>query len=433
MITRGNARAEVFHKPEDYAAFFKLMHDANERLPMRRLAWCVMPNHFHLVLWPHKDGDLSTWMQWLLTAARPPLPSPLSWQRTRLAGAFQGFSDRGRRALVDGLAVCGAQRAAGQLGAARGVVGMVFGGGAGRGAMLRCSTPVPCRGVRIGWSGSTVRRAMRSWRRCENVSSGARLMAARRGSTRRHRSWDWKRAFVRAGDRRTRKSRMSPFCFTGKFTTAKCRVMQIRVSGEAEPLEPTPPHRFFSLDRSDYIPAHELRVGEKLRTRNGRSIAVESIGMKPGLHRVFNFEVEGDHNFFVGECGVLVHNAYEGEGLLPKGTDEGDQLRYDRYTAGKAAAGEEALSFDDWFVVSRGGRNGGPIHDALQKEMSSRPGFDSEVRFGDTWADAAGPDEIHQIGDLNVRGDPIARARCNQRDRRVNRLSKRGYLLLGQG
>ena len=31
------------------------------------------------------------------------------------------------------------------------------------GAMLRALTPVPCRGVRIGWSGSTVRRAMRSW------------------------------------------------------------------------------------------------------------------------------------------------------------------------------------------------------------------------------------------------------------------------------
>ncbi len=26
-----------------------------------------MPNHFHLVLWPYEDGDLSNWMQWLLT------------------------------------------------------------------------------------------------------------------------------------------------------------------------------------------------------------------------------------------------------------------------------------------------------------------------------------------------------------------------------
>lgn len=34
---------------------------------MRVLAYCLMPNHFHLVLWPHHDGDLSRWMQWILT------------------------------------------------------------------------------------------------------------------------------------------------------------------------------------------------------------------------------------------------------------------------------------------------------------------------------------------------------------------------------
>jgi len=27
-----------------------------------------MPNHFHLALWPRRDGDLSRFMQWLLTA-----------------------------------------------------------------------------------------------------------------------------------------------------------------------------------------------------------------------------------------------------------------------------------------------------------------------------------------------------------------------------
>jgi len=37
-------------------------------LPMRLLAYCLMPNHFHLVLWPREDGDLSAWMQWLMTA-----------------------------------------------------------------------------------------------------------------------------------------------------------------------------------------------------------------------------------------------------------------------------------------------------------------------------------------------------------------------------
>jgi len=35
---------------------------------MRVLAYCLMPNHFHLALWPQADGDLSRWMQWVLTA-----------------------------------------------------------------------------------------------------------------------------------------------------------------------------------------------------------------------------------------------------------------------------------------------------------------------------------------------------------------------------
>ena len=34
---------------------------------MRVLGYCLMPNHFHLVLRPWGDGDLGRWMQWLLT------------------------------------------------------------------------------------------------------------------------------------------------------------------------------------------------------------------------------------------------------------------------------------------------------------------------------------------------------------------------------
>ena len=68
VLNRGNARAEVFHKEEDYAAFIALLPPACERLPMRVLGYCLMPNHFHLLLWPFEDGDLGRWMQWLLTS-----------------------------------------------------------------------------------------------------------------------------------------------------------------------------------------------------------------------------------------------------------------------------------------------------------------------------------------------------------------------------
>lgn len=58
----------MFHKPDDYAAFVGLFAPACERISMRLVGWCLMPNHFHLVLWPRKDGDLGRWMQWLLTS-----------------------------------------------------------------------------------------------------------------------------------------------------------------------------------------------------------------------------------------------------------------------------------------------------------------------------------------------------------------------------
>jgi putative transposase len=35
---------------------------------MRVVGYCLMPNHFHLVLWPPGDSDLSTFMQWLSTS-----------------------------------------------------------------------------------------------------------------------------------------------------------------------------------------------------------------------------------------------------------------------------------------------------------------------------------------------------------------------------
>jgi putative transposase len=44
------------------------MQVVRDWLPADLLGYFLMPNHFHLVLWPHADGDLGRWMQWLLTA-----------------------------------------------------------------------------------------------------------------------------------------------------------------------------------------------------------------------------------------------------------------------------------------------------------------------------------------------------------------------------
>jgi putative transposase len=55
----------IFDKPEDYEAFERILADAVERVRMRVLAYCVMPNHWHLALWPRNDGDLSSFVGWL--------------------------------------------------------------------------------------------------------------------------------------------------------------------------------------------------------------------------------------------------------------------------------------------------------------------------------------------------------------------------------
>ncbi|MHC5539709.1 transposase [Singulisphaera rosea] len=67
-LNRGNRRAAVFHKPADFDAFVEAIVDARQRLPVDLLGYCLMPNHFHIVLRPHADGDLGRWMRWLLTA-----------------------------------------------------------------------------------------------------------------------------------------------------------------------------------------------------------------------------------------------------------------------------------------------------------------------------------------------------------------------------
>lgn len=68
VINRGNRRATVFHTSADYDAFVRLLERACMRIPMRVLAYCLMPNHFHFVLWPFGDRDMSRWMHWLLTS-----------------------------------------------------------------------------------------------------------------------------------------------------------------------------------------------------------------------------------------------------------------------------------------------------------------------------------------------------------------------------
>jgi putative transposase len=65
VLNRANARLRIFEHDEDYEAFEKVLLQAVERSETRLLAYCVMPNHWHLLVWPRKDGELSRFVGWL--------------------------------------------------------------------------------------------------------------------------------------------------------------------------------------------------------------------------------------------------------------------------------------------------------------------------------------------------------------------------------
>lgn len=65
VLNRANARLSIFEKDGDYEAFERILADAIERTGTRLLAYCLMPNHWHLVVLPIQDGNLSRFTGWL--------------------------------------------------------------------------------------------------------------------------------------------------------------------------------------------------------------------------------------------------------------------------------------------------------------------------------------------------------------------------------
>ena len=64
-LNRANGRMTIFEDEGDYAAFEEVLVQAVERSKTRLLAYCLMPNHWHLIVWPKKEGELSRFLGWL--------------------------------------------------------------------------------------------------------------------------------------------------------------------------------------------------------------------------------------------------------------------------------------------------------------------------------------------------------------------------------
>jgi putative transposase len=66
VLNRRVGRAALFEEEGDFEAFEKAVAEAQARTPsVRVLAYILMSNHWHLLLWPRRGKDLATFMQWL--------------------------------------------------------------------------------------------------------------------------------------------------------------------------------------------------------------------------------------------------------------------------------------------------------------------------------------------------------------------------------
>jgi putative transposase len=63
VLNRGVGRQALFKDDADFAAFVRAMADVMSDEPIRVLGYCVMRNHWHLILWPERDGQLARFMQ----------------------------------------------------------------------------------------------------------------------------------------------------------------------------------------------------------------------------------------------------------------------------------------------------------------------------------------------------------------------------------
>ena len=78
---------------------------------------------------------------------------------------------------------------------------------------------------------------------------------------------------------------------------------------EDQPLGVTPNHPLWSEDRQDWVPAGELRIGERVATADEAAPArLLRSEPQPGRPTVYNIEVHRSHSYHVGKLGLAAHN-----------------------------------------------------------------------------------------------------------------------------
>ncbi|HEY6094215.1 MAG TPA: polymorphic toxin-type HINT domain-containing protein [Gallionellaceae bacterium] len=85
------------------------------------------------------------------------------------------------------------------------------------------------------------------------------------------------------------------------------------VTGNKETFLVTANHPIYCEDRGGWVPLSEIDAGDAVENYGFGNLLVYRVYHEQERARVYNFEVEEFHTYYVGENGVWVHNACEVE------------------------------------------------------------------------------------------------------------------------
>lgn len=140
----------------------------------------------------------------------------------------------------------------------------------------------------------------------------------------------------------------------------------------------TPNHPFWSEKAGDFVRAEDLEIGDTVRTADKKVLQLSSIAEKDSPEPVFNFEVAGEHVYYVSDSGILVHNNGKGPNCGNGGGSAPDG------SAGKG--GKEAKNYvskDAESLVGVSSSEAKSLGNALKRiEIDGKPAIESVEAFG---------------------------------------------------
>jgi REP element-mobilizing transposase RayT len=152
VLNRGVGRMRLFLKEADFEAFERIMAQTLETRPMRILAYCLLSNHWHMLLWPERDGDLAAFMQKLtITHAIGRSIAVASATDTSIKAGTNRFRSRTTNIFIRWCATSSATPCVRTWCAARRIGGFRVSGG-GFTAMPTCSAIGRCLGRAPGFN-----------------------------------------------------------------------------------------------------------------------------------------------------------------------------------------------------------------------------------------------------------------------------------------